>query len=85
MKHLKTVEIKTFPTHTYTSFFRVFLFSKRVLRVSPLILSSLVDYENEFAGTRQTLSVESNPAQKASAGSPVYLDLRSSGKSMWMF
>lgn len=45
MKHLKTVEMKTFPTHTYTSFFRVFLFSKHVLRACPLILSPLVDYE----------------------------------------
>lgn len=85
MKHLKTVEMKTLPTHIHLFLQSLFLFSKHVLGIGPLILSSLVDYENEFAGTCQTISVESNPAQKASAGSPVYLDLRSSGKSMWMF
>lgn len=83
--HLNMVEMKTLPRQTPLPSES---FSKHVLRVCPLILSlshNLVDYENAFAGTCQTLSIESNPAQKASAGSLVYLDLRSSGKSMWMF
>lgn len=42
MKCLKTVEMKTFLAHTYASFFRVFLFSKYVLRFCPMILSSLL-------------------------------------------
>lgn len=82
MKHSKTVEMKTFPPAPQLLFLRSF--SKHILKVCP-IDPLLADYENEFAGTCQKLSVESNPARKASAGSPVYLDLRSSGKSVWMF
>lgn len=85
MKHLKMVEMKTFLPHTplrsSVSFSSLSMSWGLAHWSSPLLLIMKMNLQ-ELA---KPSLFESNPAQKASAGSPVYLDLRSSGKSMWMF